>query len=118
MLLRDLENKKPTPKREGAGQNAQVAGFALGPTLAYFIMTWDNILHMFLTPWAGAKSDTTWNRFGRRMPWVLVGLPLALIGFVLIPYATSLAAIMLFILLANFGTGIFRAPVRAWLGDF
>ena len=106
------------PLWEGAGDNAQVAGFALGPTLAYFVMTWDNILHMFLTPWAGAKSDTTWNRFGRRMPWLLVGLPLALIGFVLIPYATSLAAIMLFILLTNLGTGIYRAPLRAWLGDF
>ena len=106
------------PLWEGAGDNAQVVGFALGPTLAYFIMTWDNILHLFLTPWAGGKSDTTWNRFGRRLPWLLVGLPLALIGFIFIPYATSLAAIMLFILLTNVGTGIFRAPLRAWIGDF
>ncbi|MGB0385993.1 MAG: MFS transporter [Ardenticatenaceae bacterium] len=106
------------PLWEGAGENTQVTGFALSPTLAYFIMTWDNLLHIFLTPWAGSKSDRTWNRFGRRLPWVLVGLPLALIGFVFIPYATSLAAIMLFILLTNLGTGIFRAPLRAWIGDF
>ena len=108
------------PLWEGAtdASRAQVMGFALSPALAYFIMTWDNLLHIFLTPWAGSKSDRTWNRFGRRLPWLLVGLPIALIGFVFIPYATSLAAIMLFILLTNLGTGIYRAPLRAWLGDF
>ena len=106
------------PLWEGASTNSAVMGFALGPTAAYFIMTWDNIIHMFLTPWAGAKSDSTWNRFGRRMPWMLIGLPIAIIGFILIPFATSIVAIVLFIMLTNIGTGIFRAPLRAWMGDF
>ncbi|MEM8858933.1 MAG: MFS transporter [Chloroflexota bacterium] len=106
------------PLWEGASTNSNISGFALGPTVAYFIMTWDNIIHMFLTPWAGAKSDGTWNRFGRRMPWMLIGLPIALIGFVLIPIATSIAGIILFITLTNIGTGIYRAPLRAWMGDF
>ena len=25
----------------------------------------------------GARSDRTWNRFGRRKPWILAGIPLA-----------------------------------------
>ena len=86
--------------------------------MAYFIMTWDNILHMFLTPWAGAKSDSTWTRFGRRKTWLIIGLPIAIIGFVLIPLASSLTMIIVFIMLTNIGTGIFRAPIRAWMGDF
>lgn len=106
------------PLWEATTQNSNITGFALGPTVAFFIMTWDNIIHMFLVPWAGAKSDTTWTRFGRRMPWMLVGLPIAVIGFTLIPFATTLAAIMIFIVLANVGAGLYRAPTRAWLGDF
>ncbi len=101
-----------------AGQTAAVTGFALAPTMAYFIMTWDNIIHMFLTPWAGARSDKTWTRFGRRLPWVMVGVPLAIVGFILVPFATSLVAIIIFIMFTNIGTGIYRAPIRAWMGDF
>ncbi len=43
-----------------------VVGFALAPSLAFFIMTWDNLINVFVQPWVGAKSDRTWNRFGRR----------------------------------------------------
>ncbi len=99
-------------------ETTTVAGFALSPFIANFIMTWDNIVHMFLNPWVGALSDRTWGRFGRRKPWLLLGFPIALVGFILIPYATSIAAIMLFIMLTNFGTGLYRAPLRAWTGDF
>ena len=55
-----------------------IAGFGLAPSLALFIMTWDNILNMFIAPWIGAKSDRTWNRFGRRKPFILLGAPIAL----------------------------------------
>lgn len=99
-------------------QGAQdVPGFGLGATFAFFIMTWDNLFHMFISPWAGSVSDRTWTRFGRRKTWLLAGLPLALIGLVSIPYATSLPLIVLFIILVNFGTALYRAPLRAWVGD-
>ncbi|HRQ22702.1 MAG TPA: MFS transporter [Anaerolineales bacterium] len=94
-----------------------IVGFGLAPSLALFIMTWDNIINMFVQPWVGAKSDQTWNRFGRRKPWVLIGAPIALLGFVFIPVAQSVLAIAVFILITNFGMAIFRSPVVAWLGD-
>lgn len=99
-------------------ETTTIAGFALSPFVANFIMTWDNIVHIFLNPWVGARSDRTWGRFGRRKPYLLIGFPIALVGFILIPYATSIAALMLFIMLTNFGTGLYRAPLRAWAGDF
>lgn len=95
-------------------------GFSLSPALAAFVMTWDNILNVFIQPWAGAKSDRTWNRFGRRKPWMLVGVPIAFAGFILVPFATlagSLIAVMVFVLITNFGMAIFRSPTVAWLGD-
>jgi MFS family permease len=94
-----------------------IVGFGLAPSLALFIMTWDNIINMFLQPWVGAKSDQTWNRFGRRKPWILLGAPIALLGFVFIPVAQSVLAIAVFILITNFGMALFRSPTISWLGD-
>jgi len=92
-------------------------GFGLAPSLAMFIMTWDNIINMFIAPWAGAKSDRTWNRFGRRKGWILLGAPIALLAFVFIPAAQGVVAIAVFILITDFGMALFRSPTVAWLGD-
>lgn len=80
-------------------------------------MTWDNLINVFVQPWVGAKSDRTWNRVGRRKPWILLGVPIALVGFTLIPFAQTAVAIAAFILITNFGMALFRSPTVAWLGD-
>jgi len=92
-------------------------GFALSPALALFIMTWDNLINIFIQPWVGAKSDRTWNRFGRRKSWILMGMPIAILGFVAVPFAQTIVAVMAFILITNFGMALFRSPTVAWLGD-
>jgi MFS family permease len=94
-----------------------VIGFGLAPSLALFIMTWDNLLNVFVQPWVGERSDRTWNRFGRRKGWILLGLPVAMLGFVFIPVAQSVLAVAVFILITNFGMALFRSPTIAWLGD-
>jgi MFS family permease len=94
-----------------------VTGFGLSPAFAFFVMTWDNILNIFVQSWAGARSDTTWSRWGRRKPWLLVGVPVAAVGFVLIPFAQILAAMLVFIFITNIGMALFRAPTAALLGD-
>ncbi|MCB8923928.1 MAG: MFS transporter [Ardenticatenaceae bacterium] len=96
---------------------AGIVGLGLTPALALFIMTWDNLINVFVQPWVGAKSDATWNRFGRRKPWILLGLPIAVVGFVLLPFAQTAVAIATFILITNFGMALFRSPTVAWLGD-
>ena len=102
---------------EAGRELPQVVGFGLTPALALFVMTWDNLLNVFIQPWVGAKSDRTWNRFGRRKPWILIGAPIAVVGFTLIPFAQSAVAIAVFILITNFGMALFRSPTVAWLGD-
>ncbi len=94
-----------------------IVGFGLSPALALFIMTWDNLINVFIQPWVGAKSDQTWNRFGRRKGWILLGVPIAVIGFTLIPFAQTAVAVAVFILITNFGMALFRSPTVAWLGD-
>jgi MFS family permease len=102
---------------EAGGTLPAITGFALAPALAMFIMTWDNIINVFVQPWVGERSDRTWNRFGRRKPWILLGVPIAVIGFVMIPFAQSTLAIAAFILITNVGMALFRSPTVAWLGD-
>lgn len=99
------------------GEVPKIVGFGLAPSLALFIMTWDNLLNVFIQPWVGARSDRTWNRFGRRKGYILVGLPIALLGFVLLPFAQTAVALAAFILITNFGMALFRSPTVAWLGD-
>jgi len=91
--------------------------FKLTPAMAFFVMTWDNIINVFVQPWAGSKSDHTWNRFGRRKSWILVGMPIAAVAFIFLPLANTVLAIMVFILITNFGMALFRSPTVAWLGD-
>jgi maltose/moltooligosaccharide transporter len=102
---------------EAGGTLPAITGFALAPALAMFIMTWDNIINVFVQPWVGERSDRTWNRFGRRKPWILLGVPIAVIGFVMIPFAQTTLAIAAFILITNIGMALFRSPTVAWLGD-
>ncbi len=97
--------------------NARVVGFALAPSLAFFMMTWDNLINLFVHPWAGARSDHTEGGWGRRKPWIVVGVPIAAIGFIAIPFAPSLWLVALAILIANIGRAIFVPPMVAWLGD-
>ncbi len=94
-----------------------IVGFGLGPAMAFFVMTWDNIINVFIQPWAGSKSDQTWNRFGRRKPWILIGAPIAIAAFIMVPFAQTITAIMIYILITNFGMALFRSPTVAWLGD-
>jgi maltose/moltooligosaccharide transporter len=102
---------------EAGREIPQVIGFGLTPALAMFIMTWDNLINIFMQPWVGARSDRTWNRFGRRKGWILLGVPLAVVGFTLIPFAQTALALAVFILITNFGMSLFRSPTVAWLGD-
>jgi len=99
------------------GLHAPPVGFALAPSLAFFIMTWDNLINLFVHPWAGVRSDQTWTRWGRRKPWILVGVPMAVGGLIAIPLARTLAGVMVAILVANLGRALFVPPMVAWLGD-
>ena len=91
--------------------------FGLGPALAFFTMTWDNIIKIFVSPWAGAKSDKTWNRFGRRKGWVILGGLMAAAVSVMVPRANTLIVLMVYIIIYNLGLALISSTAGAWLGD-
>jgi len=70
-------------------------GFGLSAVVTGFIMSLDNIAAVFIQPWIGIKSDRTRTRWGRRMPFIMVGAPLSVAGFIAIPYMVKLVPVEL-----------------------
>lgn len=58
------------------------------------LMGMDNLLGIFVQPWIGNRSDNTRTRWGRRVPYLAVGMPLAALLFVALPWTTSAAALI------------------------
>ena len=85
--------------------------------LINMVMTLDNILAITLIPYFAALSDRTNNRFGRRMPFLLVGIPLAAIFFSVLPNYQSLAMLVVTLLFLNLSMAVFRAPTVALMPD-
>jgi maltose/moltooligosaccharide transporter len=108
-IIWPLFNSLIPPMLEDLGLSAVLVGF---------ILTWDNIINMFVQPWVGSQSDRTHTRFGRRKPWLMLGSPLAALFFILVPFIReNFIWIALAILGTNIGMALFRAPTIAYLGD-
>jgi Na+/melibiose symporter-like transporter len=94
--------------------------FNLPLTAVGGIMTIDNIFAIILLPFLGALSDRTNTPIGRRRPYILIGAPLAMFFFIMIPYMNelqSLLLMMLVITLMNLSMSLYRSPVIALMPD-
>lgn len=80
-------------------------------------MTIDNYVALFLQPYIGHVSDRTNTRFGRRMPFLLVGIPIAAVFFALIPFHSQLLTLIIFMVCMNLSMAIFRSPTIALMPD-
>lgn len=81
------------------------------------VMTIDNIFGVVFQPLFGQLSDRTRTRFGKRMPYIMVGIPLCAIAFSLIPFMQTLFATMAVIIAFNFIMSTWRSPVIALMPD-
>ncbi|WP_439381342.1 MFS transporter [Amycolatopsis lexingtonensis] len=83
------------------------------------LMGMDNVLGIFIQPWMGNRSDRTRTSWGRRMPYLLVGMPVAALLFLLIPHA---AASLPLLILTMFGYALvansFKPIAESLLPDF
>ncbi len=108
-IIWPLFNSLIPPMLEDLGLSAVVVGF---------ILTWDNIINMFVQPWLGSLSDRTRTRIGRRKPFLILGAPMAALFFILVPFVReNFILIGTAILCTNIGMAIFRTPTVAYLGD-
>jgi len=89
-------------------------------TIIGAIMVLDNILAVLIQPYIGAKSDSTRTRWGRRMPYIMIGTPLAAALFTLVAYGWAVFGLwlMLAVITAfNISMAFYRAPVVSLMPD-
>lgn len=85
------------------------------------------LLGMIVQPLIGKWSDATWNRWGRRMPYLVIGGPVAALVLVLLPFSGSfgfgygslfaLVYMIIAIALMDCFSNISMAPFRMIIGD-
>ena len=92
-------------------------GFITSTAAIGFIMTIDNIFGVIFQPLFGKMSDKTRTRFGRRMPYIFIGLPICALAFVLIPHMRSLWSLMAVLIIFTFVMSAWRAPAVALMPD-
>ncbi|MCM3668622.1 MFS transporter [Mesobacillus maritimus] len=83
------------------------------------IMGLDNFLAVLLIPIIGAWSDKMDTRFGNRLPFIMVGMPVAALFFILIPFASTMTFWLLLLvdIVFLFAMTLYRAPVIALMPD-
>lgn len=91
--------------------------FLASTALIGFMMTIDNYFALFLQPWVGSRSDRTDTRFGRRMPFLLIGMPLAALFVALLPFHNGLLMLVLLMMAMNLSMSIFRSPTISLMPD-
>ncbi len=91
--------------------------FIESSTIIGFIMTIDNYLALFIQPMVGAYSDEVNTRYGKRMPFIMIGMPIATVFIFLIPQHFNLWTLITFLVLMNLSMSIFRSPVVALMPD-
>ena len=89
------------------------------------VMTIDNIFGVIFQPYFGKVSDRTHTKMGKRMPFIMICMPICAVFFSLIPVAATVKAAGLSILLMmsviicfNFTMSVWRSPVVSLMPDF
>jgi len=82
-------------------------------------MTLDNVMGVTIQPYIGFLSDRTKTRFGRRMPYILVGAPIAAVLFALAPEIVASGVVVLLVVLFvfNLAMALYRTPVISLMPD-
>ncbi|KRO00837.1 sugar transport protein [Companilactobacillus kimchiensis] len=85
------------------------------------------LLGMFVQPLLGKYSDSTWNRWGRRIPYLIVGAPITVIVMIMLPFTgsfgfgygsiTALVYAAIAIALMDLFSNVCLAPYKMLAGD-
>ena len=95
--------------------------YGLSLSLVGLIMTFDNIAGISIQPFVGFLSDRTRSRFGRRIPYLMIGAPIAAAFFALIPVlhvvVRAFPLLMAAVIIMNIAMAVFRTPTVALMPD-
>lgn len=96
-------------------QNATQRWYIIG-----IIMAMDNFFALFMLPLFGALSDKTLSKYGKRMPYIVVGMILSIIVFPLIAvfyFLDSLVGVIVMMGLTLVVMNVYRSPAISLMPD-
>jgi MFS family permease len=91
--------------------------FHISPGVIGFFMTLDNIAALFIQPPVGAWSDRVRTRWGRRIPFIIIGAPVSAVAFGLIPVAATPPFFVACTSTLLLSAALWRTPVVALMPD-
>ena len=91
--------------------------FLLSTLAIGWIMAIDSIFGVVIQPVFGRLSDKTRTRFGRRLPYLFVCMPICAVLFIFIPYMQNLWSLMGVVIIFTFVMGIWRTPAVSLMPD-
>lgn len=91
--------------------------YVVSSSIIGWIMSIDNMFAVIFQPFFGALSDKTQTKRGRRLPFMLVGIPVCALLFTFIPSMNALLPLMIVIIFFNFIMSTWRAPAVALMPD-
>lgn len=95
----------------------EIAG-ADGKEAALAVVTGVGVIGSVIgNPLAGALSDRTTSRFGRRRPWMLGGSLLGMVGLILLPHMTTVFTLTVLWLVVQFAVNSAYAGLTATVPD-
>lgn len=81
-------------------------------------MALDNLIGVIIQPIMGSVSDNTRTKLGRRMPYILIGIPSGAIFFALIPTQQNLVQLVIWMFFFSIAMGFYRSQAVALMPDF
>ena len=90
---------------------------ALSAVMIGIIMSIDNFFGVIFQPLFGKLSDKTRTRFGRRLPYLFICMPVSAALFVFIPFMNTLSSLMILVIGFTFVMSIWRTPAVSLMPD-
>jgi Na+/melibiose symporter-like transporter len=82
------------------------------------ILVLDNILALLLQPYFAALSDRAQSRFGRRMPFIVLGVLSAAFFFIITPIFKVLIGLIAILFFFNIAMAFYRSAALTLLADY
>jgi MFS family permease len=81
------------------------------------IVAFRSLSGLILNLYFAARSDRTWTRLGRRMPYIVIGMPIAGLLFLMFPWQFGAVFLVVIDIVYAFSSNIFYAPTIALMPD-
>lgn len=99
-------------------ENLTLFGVFGQQTIIGAILVLDNILALLLQPYFAALSDRAQSRYGRRMPFIIIGVTSAAFFLLLTPVFKSLLGLLIILFGFNIAMAFYRSAALTLLADY